>query len=148
MPASAPGEAPRSQSSSRTPSSLSTSSGLPRMGSAPPSPTSSLPASTAAQHLLRSPDASSQVHVLVNVNVKHHHHHNGRSGAAQDREQNDTDSDPDYGTDEDGDTDVESTAHSLDDNRQGMFINDEQRAWDDSDEDEPQGSQIQAPWHT
>ncbi|CAD6890855.1 unnamed protein product [Tilletia laevis] len=138
MPACAPGEAPRSQSSSRTPSSLSTSSGLPRMGSAPPSPTSSLPASTAAQHLLRSPDASSQVHVLVNVNVKHHHHHNGRSGAAQDREQNDTDSDPDYGTDEDGDTDVESTAHSLDDNRQGMFINDEQRAWDDSDEDEPQ----------
>ncbi|KAE8227123.1 hypothetical protein CF319_g371 [Tilletia indica] len=126
-----------SQSSSRAPSS-SSSSGFPRVGSAPPSPTSSLPASTAAQHLLRSPDGSSQVHVLVNVKHRHHNGKNGGRIGGEEGELHDSDSDPDYGTDEDGDTDVESAAHSVGDPRQGMLIADGQRAWDDSDEDEPQ----------
>jgi len=104
---------------------------LPRIGSAPPSPTSSLPASAAAQHLLLSPDGSDQVHVLVNVNHPH------LSGGEEDGH-NDTASDPDYGTDEEPDTDIESAAHGSGDPRQGMLVPDLQRAWDDSDEDEPQ----------
>ncbi|KAK0544719.1 hypothetical protein OC846_005959 [Tilletia horrida] len=117
-------------STGRRESNISTdTSGAPRIGSAPPSPTSSLPASAAARHLLQSPDGSSQVHVLVNVS---HVLHEGEAP------HHDSDSDPDYGTDEDGDTDIETAAHGSGEQRQGMLIAHEERAWDDSDEDEPQ----------